>query len=64
MLDLGRSGVGWGGDVNVHVKLQKHLMRRTRGVGWGGVGGVGSQVAMLGSQVAIHEKVLSQRAAQ
>ena len=31
-------GVGWGGDVNVYVKLQKHLMRRTRGVGWGGMG--------------------------
>ena len=26
-------GVGW--DVNVHVKLQKQLMLRTRGVGWG-----------------------------
>ena len=27
-------GVGW--DVNVHVNLQKQLMLRTRGVGWGG----------------------------
>ena len=30
-------GVGWGEDVNVHVKLQKQLMLRTCGVG-GGVG--------------------------
>ena len=29
--------VGWCGDVNAHVKLQKQLMLRTRGVG-GGVG--------------------------
>ena len=34
-----RGGVGrmgWG--VNVHVKLQKQLMLRTGGVGWGGMG--------------------------
>ena len=31
--------MGW--DVNVHVKLQKQLMLRTRGVGWeGGWGGL------------------------
>ena len=41
------ANAGWGGgemgwDVNVHVKLQKQLMLRTRGVGWG-VGGVGCQ---------------------
>ena len=29
---------GWGGDVNVHVNLQKQLMLRTRGVGGDGVG--------------------------
>ena len=29
--------MGW--DVNVHVNLQKQLIVRTRGVGWGG--GVG-----------------------
>ena len=28
--------MGW--DVNVHVNLQKKLMLRTRGVGWGGMG--------------------------
>ena len=28
--------MGW--DVNVHVKSQKQLMLRTRGVGWGGMG--------------------------
>ena len=27
-----------GGEVNVHVNLQKQLMLRTRGVGWGGMG--------------------------
>ena len=30
--------MGW--DVNVHVNLQKQLMLRTRGVGWGGWGGM------------------------
>ena len=29
-----------GGEVNVHVNLQKQLMLRTRGVGWGGWGGM------------------------
>ena len=32
--------MGW--DVNVHVNLQKQLILRTRGVGWGG-DGVGCQ---------------------
>ena len=29
-------GMGW--DVNIHVNLQKQLMLRTRGVGWGEMG--------------------------
>ena len=34
----GWGGVGMGWDVNVHVNLQKQLIVRTRGVGWGGMG--------------------------
>ena len=34
-----RWGGGMGWDVNVHVNLQKQLIVRTRGVGWGGWGG-------------------------
>ena len=35
---MGWGGVGVGWDVNVHVNLEKQLMRRTRRVGWGGDG--------------------------
>ena len=51
--------MGW--DVNVHVNLQKQLMLRTRGVGWGG--GMGWDVNVhvnLQKQLVLRSRGLGQ----